>query len=105
MEDHRGMFEALSSKMDLLLEAVNGGRTGSHNGNGRHDDGTNTEHLGVSGGIPFRSIKIEFPIFDEENPIGWLYKANHYFALHPMPDGQKILMSSFYMEGSTMVWF
>lgn len=55
--------------------------------------------------MQFRTIKIDFPRFDGENPTGWVYKANHYFALNPMPDGQKILMSSFYLEGSALIWF
>lgn len=55
--------------------------------------------------MQFRSIKLDFPRFDGEYPIGWVYKVNHYFALHPMLDNQKILMSSFYMEGDALVWF
>lgn len=40
----------------------------------------------ISEAMQFRSIKLGFLIFEGENPIGWVYKVNHYFALNPMLD-------------------
>lgn len=48
-------------------------------------------------------LKLDFSWFDRENLIVCVYKASHYFVLHPMPNHQKILMSSFYMEGDALV--
>ncbi|XP_042939584.1 uncharacterized protein LOC122274627 [Carya illinoinensis] len=86
----------------MLLEAVNvnGGRLGHQNSSSRQDGG-NPEQRDMK----FRAIKIDFPKFNGDNPIGWVYKANHYFALYPMPDGQKIWMASLYMEGIALIWF
>lgn len=102
VEDPQGVLEVLNSKMDLLLEAMNGGRTSCR---GRNEEEFKSKHSRVSSSMHVRSIKLDFSRFDRENPTGWIYKANHYFGLHPMPDGQKILMSSFYMEGSALIWF
>ena len=102
LEDHQGALESLNLKLDMLLEAVNanGSRLGHQNSGGR-PDGANPEQRGMQ----FRAIKIDFLKFDGDNPIGWVYKANHYFALYPMPDGQKIWMASLYMEGIALIWF
>ncbi|KAF5475690.1 hypothetical protein F2P56_007468 [Juglans regia] len=102
--DHQSALEGLNSRMDLLLEAMNGGRI-DRNGKGSHIDGGHIGNTSLNSGMQFRSIKLDFPRFHGDDPSGWIYKANHYFALHPMPDGQKILMASFYMEGNALVWF
>ncbi|KAF5450607.1 hypothetical protein F2P56_030941, partial [Juglans regia] len=102
--DHQSALEGLNSKMDILLETLNGSRS-DRNGKGSHMDGGHIGNTSLNSGMQFRSIKLDFPRFHGDEPSGWIYKANHYFALHPMPDGQKILMASFYMEGTALVWF
>lgn len=101
LEDHQGTLEVLSSKIDVLLDAVNGGIMGHQHDGGRQEQ-VNHEQMR---GMQFRSIKLDFPRFDGNNPTGWIYKMNHYFALYPMPEGQKILMSSFYIKGNALIWF
>lgn len=76
VEGHQGALEMLNSKIDVLLEAVNGGRLGYQNGNGKQEECLNFEHYGVSANMKFHSIKLEFPRFDRENPTGWIYKES-----------------------------
>lgn len=38
VEDHQGALEVVILKMNLLQEAVNGGRIGFRSGNGRHEE-------------------------------------------------------------------
>lgn len=102
IEDHHAALAMLSSKMDMLLKVFN-----ATHGNNQNMNESPEEHIPkqepVVQGMQFRTIKIDFPRFDRENPTGWVYKANHYFVLNPMSDGQKILMSSFYLEGSALI--
>lgn len=49
----------LNSKMDLLLEAVNG-RTGFRNGAGRNEEELNSEHSRVSSGMHFSFYQVGF---------------------------------------------
>lgn len=82
--------------MGLQLEAMNA--RGFNGGFGMGEEDFNF-------GMHFHSIKLDFLIFDGRNSTCWAYKAIHYFALHPMPNGQKILLFSIYMEGNALIWF
>lgn len=52
-------------------------------------------HLGTArkssqgGRIQSRSIRLEFPCFDGEDPSGWIYRCNSFFAYHWTPTNQK----------------
>lgn len=64
-------MDALNSKLDLLLEAINGGRVGVKNGFVLDlEEMLNVENTRLSRGMQFRSIKLDFSWFDGENPIG-----------------------------------
>ena len=34
-------------------------------------------------------VKLEFPRFRGDNPLGWVYKANRFFHLYNTPTNQK----------------
>lgn len=50
-------------------------------------------------------IRLEFPHFDGNNPASWVFKANHFFEFHQIPNNQKLLMVSFHMEGKALLWY
>ena len=67
----------------------------------RHEIGQNFNHHPRS---PF--LKMEFPRFPEEDdPLGWIYKAEHYFDFFGTDDAQKVRLASFHMEGEELQWF
>ena len=71
-------------------------------------DNNNRVESSVSNGgkIPIpKQVRLEFPKFDGEDPTGWIYKANQYFKYYEIPNHERILMASYYMEGPALVWF
>ncbi|XP_035548740.1 uncharacterized protein LOC118349222 [Juglans regia] len=59
----------------------------------------------VNGEIVARSVRISFPSFQGEDPLGWLYKVNQFFLFYNTPPHHKVRLASFHMEGKAMVWF
>jgi hypothetical protein len=55
--------------------------------------------------IQGRTLRLDFPRFDGDNPSGWSYKVNQFFDYYQTPLYQRVRMASFYMEGEALVWF
>ncbi|KAM1097371.1 hypothetical protein ACFX19_015034 [Malus domestica] len=73
-----------------------------------HDD-SRTQHLNRQD-LRFQPrshlVKLDFPRFQEgDDPLGWIYKAEHYFDYFDIPADKKVRMASFHMEGETLQWF
>lgn len=51
-------------------------------------------------------FKMDFPRFNEgDDPLGWIYKAEHYFDFFNIDDAKKIKLASFHMEREALQWF
>lgn len=47
-----------------------------------------------------------FPKFgDGDEPLGWIYKAEHYFHFFSVEDFKKVKMASFHLDGEPLQWF
>jgi hypothetical protein len=55
--------------------------------------------------IQGRTLQLDFPHFDGDNPSGWSYKVNQFFDYYQTPLYQRVRMASFHMEGEALVWF
>ena len=53
----------------------------------------------------YRSMKIEVPRFDGTYVSGWIFKIEQFFQFYNTPDDQRILISSFYLDGPALSWF
>lgn len=53
----------------------------------------------------FRGKKLELPLFHGENPYGWVFRAERYFAMNDIEDEERILAASVCMEGRALGWF
>jgi hypothetical protein len=66
-------------------------------------------HEGESsgGGRPYQNLfnKMDFPRFDGDNPANWLYKATQYFDFNQTQGMDRILITSFHIEGEALIWF
>lgn len=40
-----------------------------------------------------------------DDPLGWIYKVEHYFYFFGIDNSKKVKMASFHMEGETLQWF
>ncbi|XP_042483731.1 uncharacterized protein LOC122064089 isoform X3 [Macadamia integrifolia] len=52
-----------------------------------------------------RSMRLDVPRFDGTDVVGWIFKATQFFEYHQTPQDQRILISSFHMEGPALSWF
>jgi hypothetical protein len=56
-------------------------------------------------GFQTRSMKFDFPRFNEEDLETWSCHAGQFFDYYGTPDRQRLSISSFHMEGKTLIWF
>ncbi|KAB2619455.1 hypothetical protein D8674_015324 [Pyrus ussuriensis x Pyrus communis] len=67
----------------------------------RQDFGQNYNHQTRQ---PF--LKMDFPRFVEgDDPMGWIYRAEHYFEFFNTEDSKKVKLASFHMEEETLQLF
>ncbi|XP_042489875.1 uncharacterized protein LOC122069856 [Macadamia integrifolia] len=52
-----------------------------------------------------RAIPLDFPRFNGIDPVGWIFKAEHFFDYHGAADDQRLLISSLHMDGPALWWF
>ncbi|GFS36789.1 hypothetical protein Acr_00g0048060 [Actinidia rufa] len=53
----------------------------------------------------FRSMKIEVPHFDGSDVSSWVFKMEQFFQFYNTPEDQRVLISSFHLEGPALSWF
>ncbi|KAF9619585.1 hypothetical protein IFM89_007412 [Coptis chinensis] len=58
-----------------------------------------------SGYCSFKTPKTDFPKFEGDNVRSWVNKANRYFQINPIDEGQKVLFASLHLEGRAEIWF
>lgn len=51
-----------------------------------------------------RSIKLDLPRFTRDDPQGWLYHAEEYFAFHSIGEEAKIQIASLHMSKEALAW-
>lgn len=51
------------------------------------------------------TYRLEFPEFAGENPRSWIHKANRYFSVHQIEEGNRVMHASYYLVGSADLWF
>jgi hypothetical protein len=49
-------------------------------------------------------LKLSFPRFTGDDPAGWLYQAEQYFAFQRVEDGDKVHLASFHLDGIALQW-
>ena len=58
----------------------------------------------VSNDSPITAIKIQFPMFNGVDPLGWLARAKQYFHIHNTSETLKLQMALICMEGTALHW-
>ncbi|GFS31842.1 hypothetical protein Acr_00g0019490 [Actinidia rufa] len=54
---------------------------------------------------PFRSMTINIPHFDGTNVSSWVFKLEQFFQFYNIPEDQRLMISSFHLEGPALSWF
>ena len=50
-------------------------------------------------------LKLHFPKFNGEDPIGWLYRAEQYFEFQNIRAAQRVQLVAFHLKGIASQWF
>jgi len=52
-----------------------------------------------------RGKRLELPLFEGDDPFGWLFRADHYFAVNGIAEGEKVYTAFVCLEGPALNWF
>jgi len=52
-----------------------------------------------------KSVRLDFPRFDGEDPETWCCRAEQFFEYYSTPMEHRLSISSFHMDGKALVWF
>ncbi|MCI11643.1 hypothetical protein A2U01_0032745, partial [Trifolium medium] len=70
---------------------------------------TPESHHGGSNSVrsPFqvRSVKLDFPRFDGNDVLNWIFKAEQFFDYHNTPDEDRLMISSVHLDHDVVPWF
>ncbi|CAH1440276.1 unnamed protein product [Lactuca virosa] len=75
------------------------GTGGSNDGGGRQQGGD------YGGGTNWRFRKLDMPLFDGENPDGWILRAERYFNFYKLSEADKLEAAVVALEGDALLWF
>jgi len=59
------------------------------------------------GAPPYYSLrrpKREFPVFEGNDVLKWIYKCNHYFDVEEVAGHDKLKLASYYLDGMVLCW-
>ncbi|GKC75618.1 reverse transcriptase [Tanacetum coccineum] len=71
----------------------------------RENGGQSDQNGGHNGGAYGRLTKVEFPKFDGEEVVSWLYRVNSFFEMdHIVENDQKIRLVSMHLFGKALNW-
>lgn len=57
------------------------------------------------GGTNWRFKKLDMPLFDGNNPDGWILRAERYFQFYRLTEEDKIEAAIVSLEGDALLWF
>ncbi|KAJ0828513.1 putative nucleotidyltransferase, Ribonuclease H [Helianthus annuus] len=52
-----------------------------------------------------RPPKIQLPMFDGTNPLGWIFQAENYFTYYQIPPQERITLTAFHFVGDALTWY
>lgn len=50
-------------------------------------------------------VKLDVPRFDGSDPLGWIFKVSQFFNYQGTPEEDRIMVASFYLDGTALSWF
>ncbi|KAL5182924.1 hypothetical protein HKD37_17G046937 [Glycine soja] len=50
-------------------------------------------------------LKLEVSRFDEQYPLGWIFKISQFLDYQGVPEPERLTVVSFYMEGPALCWY
>ncbi|XP_073126480.1 uncharacterized protein [Henckelia pumila] len=99
---HESNFDQVHNTLQMVLSELQALRTshGSYTTPPDPNDSRSHNH-----NTPHQQLKLTFPKFNGEDPIGWVYKAEQYFSFQNIVHGQQVQLASFHLEGIALQWY
>jgi len=93
----------VTSKLDDLIQRITMLESNQHHSPAPSSSSANPQTPSRSSSFP--RMKLEVPRFDGSDPSGWTFKINQFFDCHSTPEPERLVVSSFAMEGLALAWF
>jgi hypothetical protein len=102
------MFErSLGKKQDGEVVVIDGPDQGSGNGSKKQTEGSSAGPISGDALAEFRQAvkKVELPMFDGDDPAGWISRAEVYFWVQGTTPKVKVCLAQLCVEGATIHFF
>ena len=63
------------------------------------------ERGGFMTNFNYPRMRVDFPRWEEGDPIGWISRAERYFRYHKTADASMVEIAAIHLEGDTIQWF
>lgn len=96
---------AMNGILDQLRRRRQNDEETIHNhggGGGHHDEGGGEGGGHVENG---KHRKLEMPVFEGEDPLGWIFRVERYFLVNGVPEVEKLDAAMVSLEGKALSWF
>lgn len=77
---------------------------GSEQPNSSNSNNTNNQRR-TDNPINTRMLRLDFPRFEGDELLGWLYQTEQFFEYHQTPLAQHLRIASFHLEGEALQWY
>lgn len=67
-----------------------------------HHEGSEQRHLHP---VQTRSVRVDFPQFDGEDVLNWIFKAERFFHYYDIHDPHRLEIAAIHFDGPVIPWF
>ena len=103
-----GIERTLNRLLDRLERRRSPTPEGEGRRNGDHQGGDDeSQGEGEGGGQPegAKHRKLELPIFEGEDPLGWIFRVERYFTVNGVTEAERLDAAVVSLEGKALAWF
>ena len=102
-ESNKKIDDAISELKNLILGLQTNSNATTSFGNILHETLNSNHHQETV--VPAANYpRMEFPQFNGDDMVGWVYKCEQYFLLEATPPELKVRVASVYLEGKASQW-
>ncbi|KAG6518817.1 hypothetical protein ZIOFF_022298 [Zingiber officinale] len=96
VQELKDRLEADSSSSILIKKGINQQSRQHYDQGANSNEDREHNHL---------RMKVEFPRWENNDPIGWISRAEKYFRFHGTSDNAKVELASINLEGDAIQWY
>ncbi|KAF8411003.1 hypothetical protein HHK36_003542 [Tetracentron sinense] len=99
------MGEDLTGVLAEILQKLTALESKQTSTEGKCGEGVESSQSWSAGTIQSRTLKLNFPTFEDGDPFGWIYQAEQFFAYHRTNQEERLIIASFHLKGEALQWF